>query len=66
MEMDPNRIYVINAYSGEIYGNFELDVEARQYMRNHLLRQTEGPTDDSGEIPTIWCFDAKVAETDSF
>jgi hypothetical protein len=66
MEMDPNRIYVVNAYTGKIYGDFELDVEARQYMRNHLLRQTEGPSDDDGEIPKIWCFDAKVAETDSF
>ena len=66
MVMDPNRVYVVNAFTGEIYGDFELDVEARQYMKNHLLRQTEGPTDDNGEIPKIWCFDAKVAESDSF
>jgi hypothetical protein len=66
MVMDPNRIHVVNAYTGLIYGNFELDVEARQYMKNHLLRQTDPPGDASSEIPTIWCFDARNAETNSF
>ena len=66
MEIYPNRIYVVNAYSGEIYGNFELDVESRQYMKNHLLRQTDPPADAGSEIPTIWCFDARGVETGAF
>ena len=66
MEMDPNRIYVVNAYSGKIYGDFELDVEARQYMKNHLLKQTEPPSDANSDIPTIWCFDARGVETFGF
>ena len=35
--LDPNKVHVVNAYTGKVYAEFELDIEARQYMRNMLL-----------------------------
>ena len=66
MDMDPNRIYVVNAFTGEVYADFEMDIEARQYMRNNLLKECSGPTDDSGEITKFWCYDARGVETFGF
>ena len=63
MVMDPNRVYVVNAFTGEIYGDFELDIEARQFMKNNLLKECTGPSDDSGEISKFWCYDARGVET---
>jgi len=59
MELDPNRIYVVNAYTRKVYGDFELDIDARQFMSNNLLKQTDAPIDSCGEIPTLWCYDAR-------
>ena len=66
MEMDPNRVYVVNAYTRKVYADFELDIDARQYMRNHLLKECPGPNDDDREVPKIWCFEARGVETTSF
>ena len=66
MDLNPNRVYVVNAFTGEVYADFEMDIEARQYMRNNLLKECSGPRDDSGEISKFWCYDARGAESSSF
>ena len=35
--LDPNKVHVVNRWTGKEYADFELDIEARQYMRNMLL-----------------------------
>jgi hypothetical protein len=64
--LDPNKVHVVNAYTGKVYADFELDIEARQYMRNMLLKETDAPTDDDQLVPKIWVYDARGAETNSF
>ena len=64
--LDPNKVHVVNAYTGKVYVDFELDIEARQYMRNMLLKETDAPTDDDQLVPKIWVYDARGAETNSF
>ena len=44
--MDPNKVHVVNAYNRKVYGSFDLDIDARQYMRNMLLKECDGPNDD--------------------
>ena len=51
--LDPNKVHVVNAYTGKVYADFELDIEARQYMRNMLLKETDAPTDDDQLVPKI-------------
>jgi len=64
--MDPNKVHVVNAYTRKVYGSFDLDIDARQYMRNMLLKECDGPNDDDREVSKIWCFDARGVETTSF
>ena len=64
--MDPNKVHVVNAYTGRVYGEFELDIDARQYMRNHLLKETNAPASDDHSVPKIFVYDARGAETNSF
>ena len=64
--LDPNKVHVVNAYTGKVYGEFEMDIDARQYMRNHLLKETSAPADDDQLIPKIFVYDARGAETSSF
>jgi hypothetical protein len=64
--MDPNKVHVVNAYTGRVYGEFELDIEARQFMRNMLLKETDAPSSDDRSVPKIFVYDARGAETSSF
>jgi hypothetical protein len=64
--MDPDKVHVVNAYTGKVYGSFVLDIDARQYMRNMLLKECPAPDEDSGEIPKLWCYDARGAESNTF
>ena len=64
--LDPNKVHVVNAYTGKVYAEFEMDIDARQYMRNHLLKETSAPADDDHLIPKIWVYDARGAESNSF
>ena len=64
--LDPNKVHVVNAYTGKVYADFELDIDARQYMRNMLLKECDGPNDDDQLVPKIWVYDARGAESNSF
>jgi|TARA_R110000824_G_scaffold175679_1_gene354398 hypothetical protein len=64
--LDPNKVHVVNRWTGKVYADFELDIEARQYMRNMLLKETGAPADDDQLVPKIWVYDARGAETTSF
>ena len=64
--MDPNKVHVVNAYTGRVYGEFELDIDARQYMRNMLLKETDAPSDSDNEVPKIFVYDARGTSFDSF
>jgi hypothetical protein len=64
--MDPNKVHVVNAFTGRVYGSFDLDIDARQYMRNNLLKETTAPVNDDHVVPRIFVYDARGAETSSF
>jgi hypothetical protein len=64
--MDPNKVHVVNAFTGRLYGSFDLDIEARQFMRNNLLKETTAPVNDDHSVPRIFVYDARGAETSSF
>lgn len=64
--MDPNKVHVVNAYTGRHYGSFDLDIDARQFMRNNLLKETTAPVSDDHSAPKIFVYDARGAETNSF
>ena len=64
--MDPDKVHVVNAYTGLCYGSFDLDIDARQFMRNNLLKETAAPIDDDHSVPKIFVYDACGAETNSF
>ena len=64
--LDPNKVHVVNRWTGKVYADFELDIEARQYMRNNLLKETSAPADDDQLIPKIFVYDARNAESNSF
>ena len=64
--MDPNKVHVVNAYTGRVYGEFELDIEARQFMRNMLLKETDAPSSDDRSVPKIFVYDARGTSFDSF
>ena len=64
--MDPNKVHVVNAFTGRVYGSFDLDIDARQYMRNNLLKETTAPVNDEHVVPRIFVYAARGAETSSF
>lgn len=64
--MDPDKVYVVNAFTGHVYGSFDLDIDARQFMRNNLLKETTAPVNDDHSVPRIFVYDARGAETSSF
>ena len=64
--MDPSKVHVVNAFTGHVYGSFDLDIEARQFMRNNLLKETTAPVNDDHSVPRIFVYDARGAETSSF
>jgi len=64
--MDPNKVHVVNAFTGRLYGSFDLDIEARQFMRNNLLKETTAPVSNDHSVPRIFVYDARGAETSSF
>jgi len=66
LSMDPNKVHVVNAYTGKVYGEFELDIEARQFMRNMLLKETAAPASEDHSVPKIFVYDARGAESGSF
>ena len=64
--MDPNKVHVVNAFTGRLYGSFALDIEARQFMRNNLLKETTAPVNDDHSVPRIFVYDARGAESSTF